>query len=130
MPGKKYVTVGARVTEEEFEPIEKVINRENISVSALVKLLLVAVINGKVQLKNGELKIDVDTHNHADYDYFELDNFGKRVEKKFDRLREREYPESFIDMMKEEILRGIDSRIDMLPKKFDSRKMRNMNEGC
>jgi hypothetical protein len=129
MPSKKYITIGARVSEKEFSEIELITNRENISVSALVKLLIGAVINGDIQLEKGELKMCVDTHNHAVCDDFYEDEFGKRVDKKFDRLRERGYPEHFIESMKEEILNGIESRIDMLPKKFDARKQKE-NWGC
>ena len=127
MPSKKYVTVGTRVTDEEFGSIEKVINRENISVSALVKLLLGAVINGKVQLENGEIKIDVDTHNHADYDDFESDYFERRLKREFKRLEEGEYPDEYINQLKEELIRGLESRIDMLPKKFDRKKIKGMS---
>lgn len=130
MPSKNYITVSSKLTDKEFAEIEIIATRENMSVSAIIKLCLSAVINGEITMEKGELKIGVDTHNHADYDDFELDNFRKRAEKKFNRLREREYPEEVISMMKEEILAGIDARIDMLPKKFDRRKIKDNYGGC
>ena len=129
MPSKKYITVSSRLSEKEFSEIEIIANRENISVSAIIKLCLAAIVNGEIEMEKGELKIGVDTHNHAVFDDFYSDDFGRKVEKKFDRLREREYPEEVIDMLKAEILAGIDNRIDMLPKKFDRRKMRDGDVG-
>lgn len=52
--------------------------------------------------------------------------FGARVERRLDKLRERGYPEHFLASMKEQILNGIDTQIELLPKKFDIRKMRDM----
>lgn len=130
MPSKKYVTVGTRMSEKEISELTLIANRENISISAIIKLCLQAIINGEIELEKGELKTCVDTHNDAVSDNFEASEFGRRVDQKFDRLRERDYPESFIAMMKEEILSGIDNRIDMLPKKFDLRKMRFDEGGC
>lgn len=130
MPSKNQVSVGAKISEVENEALLKIANRENISISAILKICIGGVLSGDIGIEKGELKIGVDTHNHADYDDFDLDDFGKRVEKKFDRLREREYPEDVIHMMKEEILAGIDARIDMLPKRFDRRRIKDNYGGC
>lgn len=130
MPGKKYITLSTRVTEKEFAELEIVANRENISVAAMLRLFVQAVINEDVELEKGELKMHVDTHNDAVSEDFYDDDFGRKVDRKFDRLRERGYPEDYICLMKEEILSGIESRIDMLPKKFDRRKVRDNDGGC
>ena len=61
----------------------------------------------------------------------ELDTpFGQKVDRKLDKLRERGYPENFICSIKEQLLSGLESQIEMLPKKFDSRKVRNNDCGC
>lgn len=130
MPSKKYITVGTRVSETEFDELSKIANAENISISAIMKLCIQGVNNGEIVIEKGELKTCVDTHNDAVFEDFKPNIFGEKVEKRFDRLRERSYPEAYINSMKEDILRGIDSRIDMLPKKFDARRMRSLDEGC
>ena len=56
--------------------------------------------------------------------------FGQKIDRKLDKLRERGYPESFIYSMKEQMLSGLDSQIDMLPKKFDSRRLKDNDCGC
>lgn len=130
MPSKNQITVGAKISEIENECLVRLANRENISVSAILKLCIGGIMSGDIDIEKGELKIGVNPIGYAVCDDFYADDFGRKVEKKFDRLREREYPEEVIDMLKAEILAGIDNRIDMLPKKFDRRKMRDGDVGA
>lgn len=130
MPSKNQVTVGAKISEIENETLVRLANRENISVSAILKLCIGGILSGEIDIEKGELKIGVNPIGYADYDDFYSDDFGRKVEKKFDRLRERGYPEDVIHVMKEEILAGIENRIDMLPKKFDRRRLRDTDGGC
>ena len=129
MPSKNLVSVGAKISELENEALMRVANRENISVSAILRLCVGGIMSGEIDVEKGELKIGVNPNGCAVCDDFYEDDFEKRVNRRFDRLRERGYPEHFIEAMKEEILNGIDSRIDMLPKKFDARKQRE-KWGC
>ena len=126
----KRITVNAKISEKEFAELTMIANRENISVSALMKLCIGALINGEIEVEKGELKTCPTHDEYCVSDDFYSDDFGKKVEKKFDRLRERDYPEDVIHVMKQEILAGIDNRIDMLPKKFDRRKLRDVDGGC
>lgn len=129
MSVSKRITVNTKLSEKEAAELTIIANRENISVSALLKLCVSALINGELEVEKGELKSCPTTDEYCVSDHFYSDDFGRKVEKKFDRLREREYPEEVIDMLKAEILAGIDNRIDMLPKKFDRRKMRDGDVG-
>lgn len=129
MPSKDKRVIGIKVSEKEFQMIETYANTHNISISALFKLFMNDLLNGDIQLEKGELKLGVNPIGYAVCE--ELDTpFGQKVDRKFDRLRERGYPEMFISSMKEQILSGIDSQIDMLPKKFDSRKIKDPDCGC
>lgn len=129
MPSKDKKVIGVKVSEKEFQAIETYANTHNITISALFKLFMNDLLNGNINLEKGELKLGVNPIGYAVYE--ELDTpFGQKVDRRFDRLRERGYPEMFISSMKEQILSGIDSQIDMLPKKFDARKMRDSDCGC
>lgn len=129
MPSKDSKVIGIKVSEKEFQMIETYANTHNISVSALFKLFMNDLLNGNIELEKGELKTGVNPNGYAICE--EIDTpFGQKVDRKFDRLRERGYPENFIYSMKEQILNGIDSQIDMLPKKFDARRMRDSDIGC
>lgn len=124
MPSKNKVSVTARITEEDEEKLESIATLANISVSALMKLLVDGILSGDIEVEKGELKIGVDPIGYAVSEDFE-DSFGRKVDSKFNKLRDRGYPENFIYLMKEQILNGIDGQIDMLPKKFDVRRVRD-----
>lgn len=118
--------VSTKLTEEELKRLEIVANRENMSVAAIIKLCINAIINNEIELEKGELKMAVDRIEYAEYDT----SFGERVERKLNKLREREYPERFIESLKEQMLTGLDAQIDMLPKKFNPKRMRSDDWGC
>ena len=129
MPSKDKKVVSAKISESEYQRIEMYANTHNISISAMVKLYFDALESGEISIEKGELKIGVNPIGYAVCE--EIDTpFGQKVDRKFDRLRERGYPENFIYSMKEQILSGIDSQIDMLPKKFDARRMKDNDCGC
>ena len=121
--------ISAKLTEREYNQLETYASGHNMSISAIIKLLITELLNGTLEVEKGELKMAVDPDGYAVCE--ELDTpFGQKVDRRFDRLRERGYPEMFISSMKEQILSGIDSQIDMLPKKFDARKMKDSDCGC
>ena len=129
MPSKDKKVIGVKVSEKDYQRIETYANTHNISISAMVKLYFDALETGEISIEKGELKIGVNPIGYAISE--ELDTpFGQKVDRKFDKLRERGYPENFIYSMKEQILNGLDSQIDMLPKKFDARRMKDSDCGC
>lgn len=129
MPSKDKKVIGVKVSEKDYQRIETYANTHNISISAMVKLYFDALESGEISIEKGELKIGVNPIGYAVCE--ELDTpFGQKVERKLDKLRERGYPDSFIYSLKEQILSGLDSQIDMLPKKFDSRRMKDNDCGC
>lgn len=116
--------VSTKLTEEELRRLEIVANRENMSVAAIIKLCINAIINNEIELEKGELKMAVDRIEYADT------SFGEKVERKLNKLREREYPERFIESLKEQILSGLDAQIDMLPKRFNPKRVKSDDWGC
>lgn len=129
MPSKDKKTISARVSEHEFQMLETYANTHNISISAMVNLCLNGLLNGDLDIQKGELKLGVDPIGYAVCD--DLDTpFGQKVDRKLEKLIERGYPERFICSMKDQMLSGLDSQIDMLPKKFDSRRMKDNDCGC
>lgn len=129
MPSKDKVSVTARITENDYKRLESIATLENITVSALLKLCVDGILSGDIEVEKGELKIGVDPIGYAVSNDYE-DDFSRRVEQRFDVLREREYPEEYIEAMKDEIINGIESRVGMLPKKFDKRKIKDSECGC
>lgn len=129
MPSKDKKVIGVKVSEKDYQRIETYANTHNISISAMVKLYFDALETGEISIEKGELKIGVNPIGYAVSE--EIDTpFGQKIDRKFDKLRERGYPENFIYSMKEQILNGLDAQIDMLPKRFDARKMKNNDCGC
>lgn len=116
--------VSTKLTEEELRRLEIVANRENMSVAAIIKLCINAIINNEIELEKGELKMAVDRIEYADT------SFGEKVERKLNKLREREYPERFIESLKEQILSGLDAQIDMLPERFNPKRVKSDDWGC
>lgn len=87
MPSKNKVSVTARVTEEDGKRLESIATLANISISALMKLLVDGVLSGDIEVEKGELKIGVDPIGYAVSEDFE-DSFGRRIDMKLDRLRD------------------------------------------
>lgn len=52
----KRVTVNAKITEEESEKLNRLAERENISITALIRLLVNSLINGDIEIEKGEIK--------------------------------------------------------------------------
>ena len=117
--------IGLKIGAEDYKRVESVADRENMSISAILKLCLNAIINNEIEIEKGELKLEVN------YVCDELETpFGEKIEKRLNKLREREYPEGFIESIKEQILRGLDTQIDILPKQFNPKRLRSDDWGC
>lgn len=117
--------IGLKIGAEDYKRVEIIADRENMSISAILKLCLNAIINNEIEIEKGELKLEVN------YICEELETpLGEKIEKRLNKLREREYPERFIESIKEQILSGLDAQIDMMPKKFNPKRMRSDDWGC
>lgn len=129
MPSKDKKVISAKVSEKEFQMLETYANTHNMTISAILSLCIKALVDGEIEIEKGELKTGVDPIGYAVCE--ELDTpFGQKIEKRLDKLRERGYPDNFIYSLKEQILNGLDSQIDMLPKRFDARRMKDSDCGC
>ncbi len=128
MPSKGQKVIGIKVSEKEFEATETYANTHNISISALFKLYINALLNGEIEIEKGELKTGVNPNGCAVSEESDTP-FGQKIEKRMDKLRERGYPDNFIYSLKEQILNGLDNQIEMLPKRYDTRRVRD-DWGC
>lgn len=129
MPSKDKKVISAKISESEFQRLELYANTHNISISAIITLCINGIMSGDIDIEKGELKFGVDPIGYAVCEEFDTP-FGQRVERKLEKLIERGYPERFIYSMKEQMLNGLDSQLEMLPKHFDTRKMRENDCGC
>lgn len=125
MPSKDKKVVSAKINEYECQMLETYASTHNLSISALIGILIKGVLGGDIEIEKGELKIGVYPISYA-----ENDDFAQRVEDNLNELRDREYPERFIESMKEQIISGLAAQISMLPKKYDSRRIRNDDCGA
>ena len=130
----KTQVIGVRVTEGVYADIVQKAEKQGLSASALVKHVAEKLANGEIWIENGEVRSVYSEENAVnssnDAVYEEEDTpFGVKVDRKFDVLRERDYPEEVIGMLKQEILNGIEGRVSMMPKRYDKRKLRD-NDGC
>lgn len=106
MPSKNTSVIAARVKDEIAVKLGEIAQNKGISIAKLIE----------------EMTEEYDAEKGVTPDSC-ADWFTQRIENKMDDLRERDYPESFIDRMKDQIVSGLDSQISMLPKKYDPRRM-------
>lgn len=123
MPSKYKRVIGAKLNECDCRMVETYAEKHNLSVSALIGILVRGVLDGDIEIEKGELKIGVNPISYADY-------FTQRINERINDLRERNYPESFIEKMKDQVLNGLDSQISMLPKEYDPRRSRSYDCGA
>ena len=118
MPSKNTSVISARVRDEIAVKLGEIAENKGYTIAKLIEEMVT------------EYEKEPEEKGVTPISYAVCDTFGERVERKFDKLRERDYPEKFIESMKEQILNGIDSQISMLPKKFDMRRMKDNDTGC
>lgn len=129
MPSKDKKVISAKISDGDFQRLEMYANTHNISISAIITLCINGLMSGDLDIQKGELKLGVDPIGYAVCE--EIDTpFGQKVDRKMEKLIERGYPEKFIYSMKEQMLISLDSQIEMLPKHFDARRMRDNDCGC
>ena len=102
MAKAKRVTVNAKITEEESEKLVRLAERENISITALIRLLVDALINGDIELEKGEVK-SCPTTDEMGVSAISNEDFEENLrykELRFDKLvsafEENNYPDWFI----------------------------------
>ena len=120
MPSKNTSVISARVKDETAVKLGELAENRGITIAKLIEEMV------EEYEKNQESGKGVTPISYAVYD----DSFGARIERRLDRLREWGYPEKVIGMMKDNMLNGLDSQIDMLPRRFDARRTRNDDCGC
>lgn len=109
MVHKRY-TISTKISEGENEALMKLAERDNISISGILKLCSDALIRGEIKLKNGELKMCTPPHedcvsdddHEADIRYKEL---------RFDRLlsafERKGYPDEAIRRSVDQIISSV-----------------------
>ena len=118
MPSRNTSVISARVKDETAVKLGELAENRGITIAKLIDEMVVDY-EEKQEVEKGVTPISYAVCEELDTP------FGQKVEKKFDKLRERGYPETFIYSMKEQILNGIDSQIEMMPKKFDFRRAKD-----
>jgi hypothetical protein len=123
MPSKNTSVISARVKDETAVKLGELAELRGITIAKLIDEM-VADYEEKEETKKGVTPISYAVSEDLDTP------FGQKVDRKLEKLIERGYPEKFIYSMKEQILSGIDSQIDMLPKHFDARRIKDNDCGC
>lgn len=110
MSTKKRVTVNAKITEEESVKLNSLAERENISVTALLRLLVDALLTGEIELEKGEIKSCPTTDEYC-VSAISEEEFQENLrykELKLDRLvsafERRKYPDQAIRQCVEQIV--------------------------
>lgn len=99
MSVSKRVTVNAKITEEESIRLNKLAERENISVTALIRLLVNGLLDGEIELEKGEIKSCPTTDGMGVSEDDFMENLRYK-ELKFDKLaatfKEYGYPDYLV----------------------------------
>ena len=123
MPSKNTSVISARVKDETAVKLGELAELRGITIARLIDEM-VADYEEKEEAEKGVTPISYAVSEELDTP------FGQKVDRKLEKLIDRGYPEKFIYSMKEQILNGLDSQIEMLPRHFDARRMRDNDCGC
>lgn len=130
MANTKRYTINTKISEKEYAELSLMAERENISIGALLKLFVGAIVNGDIMVEKGELKTCPTTDEHCVSEVSE-DEFQENLRYKslrFDRLiaafEKRGYPD-------EEIRRSVETIIQTVldAPKYNPRRSR-YDESC
>ena len=98
----KRVTINTKITEEENDKLNRLVSAENISVTALLRLLITELIDGDIKLEKGEIK-SCPTPDEMGLSEISNEDFEENLrykELRLDRLvrafEENGYPENVI----------------------------------
>ena len=119
MVQKRY-TVSTKINEQENEALLKLSEQENISITAIMKLFVAALINGDIELEKGELKTCPPPHEDYVSETFEIPVYESRIEKAIDGLTEKGYPDRLKRNIEEQILESLRN----MPR-YDPKRMRD-----
>lgn len=118
MPSKNTSVISARVRDDIAVKLGEIAENRGITIAKLIEDMV----------EKHEEK-GVTPHGYGIFE--EIDTpLGIKLEKQMERLREGEYPERFIKNFEDTILNGVREQIDMLPKKFNPKRMRSDDWGC
>lgn len=123
MPSKNTSVISARVKDETAVKLGEIAENRGITIARLIDEM-VSDYEEKEAAEKGVTPIGYAVCEELDTP------FGAKVDRKLEKLIERGYPEKFIYSMKEQMLISLDSQIEMLPKHFDARRMRDNDCGC
>jgi hypothetical protein len=112
MPSKDKKVIGTKVSEYEYQMIERCAEMQNMSVSALLGICARGLIDGDIEIEKGELKQGVNPNG-----YGLSDDFSGKI---YEILTNKGYPDRAIDQMKETII----SSVKESPK-YDARRTRD-----
>lgn len=106
----KRVTINTKITEEENDKLNRLVSAENISVAALLRLLVTELIDGDIKLEKGEIK-SCPTPDEMGLSEISNEDFEENLrykELRFDRLvrafEENGYPENVIRQQIENLI--------------------------
>lgn len=127
MSTKKRVTINTKITEEESIRLKRIMDRENISSTALLRLLVDGLLNGEIELEKGEIK-SCPTHDEyciSDVSEEEFKENLRYKELKLDRLvsafERKGYPDQAIRQSVDQIICQIMDGGNFNPKRrYDS----------
>jgi hypothetical protein len=128
---KKRVTINTKITEEESEKLRRVLERENISSTAVLRLLIDGLLNGEIELEKGEIK-SCPTHDEYCVSEISEEEFKENLrykELKLDRLvkafERNGYPDQAIRQSIEQIICQV-----MDNGKYNPRRRYDSDCGC
>ena len=126
MGTKKRITVNAKITEEESVKLNTLAERENISVTALIRLLVDALLIGEIELEKGEIK-SCPTHDEMGVSAISEDDFMENLrykELKLDKLasvfEEYNYPDYIVRQQIEQMISMIKDNGKFNPRRSNS----------
>lgn len=110
---QKRFTISTKINERENLELNKLAERENISISAIMKLFADALLNGDIELEKGELKICTPPHEDcvsaiSNEDFEENLRYKElRLDKLVSVFEENNYPDWFIRQQMEVMISQI-----------------------
>jgi len=121
MPSRNTSVISARVRDEIAVKLGEIAERKGITIAKLIEEM--------VEKYETDEEKGVTPHGYGLFE--EIDTpLGIKLEKQMEKLREGEYPERFIKNFEDTILNGVREQIEMLPKKFNPKRMRSDDWGC
>lgn len=104
MSANKRVTVNAKLTIDESIKLNKIAENENISLNALIRLLINGVLSGDIEIEKGELVVPDDCSEIVREDFEENMRYKSlRMDKLVSAFERKGYPDAVIRQSVEQI---------------------------